>query len=85
MSNCMYTAQGDFVCNEDTIEHFRPSPTITGTYTQSCNNCSFSNNFLDCYCKKKNKKVVTARLNVDRCQRNNNTIYVGNNDGKLFC
>lgn len=30
MSNCMYSAQGDFVCNEDTnddtIEHFKPAP-----------------------------------------------------------
>ena len=52
MSKCMYTAQGDFVCqeNKDTTEHFFEQKSLNnlfldvnpyGNYLNSCKNCSF--------------------------------------------
>ena len=52
----MYTAQGNFVCqeNKDIIEHFAPLP--DGLYQRNCRNCSYTqskngkNNELKCEC-----------------------------------
>ena len=88
MSNCMYTAQGIFVCNEEsnkeTIEHFDTLP-LPSNLPTDCNECKLStNNILSCKCKayfwgysfKKN-----TSLNYNNC--NNKKII--NNDGILYC
>ena len=83
MSNCMYTAQGDFVCNKNikesnknTIEHFAALP--NGTYKNSCKNCSYEDNVLDCECKNKQGKYLSAKR---YCKKTN----IENNDGILVC
>jgi len=58
MSNCVYTAQGDFVCNKDTIEHFGTLP--VGPYKQTCINCSYNDDKeLSCSCENRALKLDT--------------------------
>ena len=90
MSSCMYSAQGDFVCqeNKDTIENFvtlNPAPTPFGTYLSSCKNCGFWRsadskvNKLKCDCLKSNKKY-NEKTELPNCFGN-----IVNNNGNLEC
>jgi hypothetical protein len=80
----MYTAQGDFVCNKesnkesnkDIIENFAALP--GGTYKQTCKNCSYQDNVLDCECKNKQGKYLSAKR---YCKKTN----IENSDGILLC
>jgi hypothetical protein len=78
MSKCMYTAQGDFVCNEnkdtkntkDTIENF-DSSFITaslpgGPYIDSCRNCE--------YTVSKSNPITQNNLKCD-CLKNDSKTY----------
>ena len=76
MSNCLYTAQGDFVCNKDTKEHFGNLP--GGPYIQTCVGCSYENNILKCYCKN-NQDIYKWKSKY--CTKNN----ISNNNGNLIC
>ncbi len=70
MSNCMYTAYGDFVCKEDTKEHFNDLP------PSSCNNCpdgEYLNTCIDCSLNNKpsNDNILNDRLlneNILKCK-----------------
>jgi hypothetical protein len=88
MSNCIYTIQGDFVCNKKTIEHFNDLP--NGSYKTSCINCSNNNNNnLSCDCRSNggNYYFTTLKLtnsgNGADCDMNNPDIR--NYNSTLTC
>jgi len=99
MSNCVYTAYGDFACKEDTkkdtkkdtIEHFNTIPTTTtispyDVYTRYCENCTRSGENITCArCNRYNFSVNTnVKFNRLNC-KNNGTNYITNQDGVLTC
>ena len=88
MSSCMYTAQGDFVCQEnkdttDTIENFAPLP--DGPYLKvgqpmgDCKNCSNNGNTISCDCL----NVFNGRYRKASVYRCNKPIY--NYGGSMVC
>ena len=43
MFNCMYSTQGDFICNKNTIENFNVSSTTSSTPNMNCIFCCIFN------------------------------------------
>ena len=84
MSNCMYTAQGDFVCKEDTkentIENFNTYPNIPINNIDGCYNCSINNDILTCQCLNKGGIYASRQLKLNNCNLNNNINYINNSN-----
>ena len=93
MSSCMYSAQGDFVCqeNKNTIENFRTgyitAPLPDGPYLDSCKNCSYTVssskprllNDLKCDCLKNDNRTYKSAT-LSNCSKDR-----VNNNGNLKC